>query len=654
MQLRTEKTVKYDNSAMLEGIRRYQYSWQVQVTFAFLALTMAFWGFGVGGMFNKVHPIATINGNRILADQVNQSADQIRNALQQRYGANAAAVLQNVNLRQEALERLIDAQLITDEARHLGITVSDEALQNKIATTPAFQRDGQFDFDTYQEVLRENNLLPSEFENRERNQMIEDLLRDMITSGVQVSDDEARHAYNLRNEQIGLRYIEVPSIYFIAKISPTENQIADYYKKNADQFREPERVKIAFIHYASLTLAAKYEPTDKEIQDYYNRNSKTVFTHPEQVHARHILLMVAAGANDSEKAKAKDKAMEVLKQALAGADFAKLAAAYSEDPSTRLQGGDLGTFGRGQMIKPFEDAVFAMKPGQIRMVETHYGFHIVKLEEIMPAHTDTLAEARAKIIETLKTQAGAKVARDATREDLAAALNGTSLQDLAKKRGLDVVETPMFALNEPIKGAESDRELNQYAFKLEAGQIRVAPGNGSPYLVKLIARQPSRIPPLKEIEAQVRGALIESTAEADAADQAQKILATIKSAADFDKAAAANKLQISTVNPIPRADHTIPGIGQFPEVTDAAAAVSAVPAMIDRVMEHGGNSYLFEAVSRSEPGEDDWKSAQKSFMQEYAEQRRTQAWTQFLDQLKNTAKIQIDTDQLGSSSESSM
>lgn len=631
---------------MLEGIRRYQYSWQVQVPFAVLALVMAFWGFGGGGLFNKIRPVATVDGQQILADQVDRAATQLRQAMQQQYGPSASAVLQNVNLRNEALERLIDGQLIGDEARHLGITVSDEALQNKIATTPAFQRDGQFDFATYQELLRDNNLMPSEFEADERKQMIADLLRDMITSGVQISDDEARHAYNLRNEMIGLRYIEIPSSNFTAKVSPTESQIADYYKRNAEEFRVPERVKITFVHYAPLALAAGYTPTDKEIQDYYNRSSKTAFTHPEQVHARHILIMVPAGANDREKAAAKARALEVQKQVNAGGDFAKLAAKYSEDPSNRLQGGDLGTFGRGQMIKPFEDAVFAMKPGQVTMVETHYGFHIVKLDEIKPAYTDTLAEARAKIIDTLRTQNGAKLARDAIREDLAAALNGTSLPDLAKKRGLDAVETPMFAQNEPVKGAESDRELNQSAFKLELGQVRVVPDNGAPYLVKLMAREPSRIPPLKEVEAQVRDALIRSTAEADASNQAEKLLATIKTAADFDKAAASNKLAISSVNPFPRVEHAVPGIGEFPEVTDAAAAVPSIPGVIDRVMENHGNAYLFEVVSRGEPSDEDWKSAKTAFMQEYVEQRRAQAWTQFVDQLKNTAKIQIDTDQL--------
>jgi peptidyl-prolyl cis-trans isomerase D len=289
-----------------------------------------------------------------------------------------------------------------------------------------------------------------------------------------------------------------------------------------------------------------------------------------------------------------------------------------------------------------------MKPGQITMVETRFGFHVVKLEEIKPAHTDTLAEAQPKIIDALRTQAGAKLARDATREDLAAALDGGSLQELAKKRGLDAVETPMFAENEPIKGAENDRELTQAAFKLEPGQTRIVPEKGAPYLIKLIAREPSRVPPLKEIETQVRDALVRSTAEADAGKQADKMLATIKSAADFDKAAAANKLAIKSVDPFPRVDHTVPGIGEFPEVTDAAATVPAVPGVIDRVMENGGNAYLFEVVSRTEPSDDDWKSAEKSFMQEYVEQRRAQAWTRYLDGLKNTARIKIDTDQLAS------
>ncbi len=636
---------------MLEGIRRYQYSWQVQVPFAILAIIMAFWGFGGGGLFGSIHPIATVNGQKILGDQVDREANQLRATVQQIYGANAQAVLKNINLRQEAVERLIEEQLIGDEARHLGISISDVALQDKIAKETAFQRDGQFDFDTYQDVLRANDLLPAEYENAERDRMIADTLRSMIDSGVQVSDDEARHAYNLANEKIGLRYIELAYNDFAGKISPTETQIADYYKKNAEQFREPERIKLTYVHYDPLVLAAKYTPPDKEVEDYYKRNADTRFKHPEEVHARHILISVPAGASDKEKAAAKAKAEDVLKQAQAkGADFVKLAAKYSDDTSNKLEGGDLGTFGRGQMVKPFEDAVFAMKPGQISMVETRFGYHIVKLEQSNPAHTDTLAEAKPKIVEELRTQAGAKLGRSAAQEDLTAALSGGKLEDLAKKRGIDAVETPLFAMGEPAGGLEQDRELMQAAFKLDAGQVALVPEKGAPYVIKLLTRQPSRIPPLKEIEAQVRDAVIRTTAQAQASQQAQKMLASIKSPADFDKAAASNKLAIKNVDPLVRADHTVEGIGEFPEVTDAAAAVPAIPGVIDRVMEHGGNSYLFEVSSRAEPTDADWKIAQKAFLQEYVEQRRAQAWTRFLDSLKDQAKIQIDSDQLAAGS----
>ena len=634
---------------MLEGIRRYQYSRLVQAVAAFLGISLTFWGFGGGALLGRINPVATVNGQRILGDQVEREATQLRQTITQIYGANAPGVLKSINLRQEAMERLIEGQLVTDEARHLGIHISDEVLQQKITSTPAFQQGGQFDFQTYQDVLRSNNLMPSEYENSERERITADTLRNMIADGVQVSDDEARHAYNLRNERLGLRYLEVPYADFIAKVSPTAEQVASFYQKNSEQFREPERVKIVYVHYDPLVLAASYNPTDKEIADYYGRNLKGAFTHPEQVHARHILIEVPSGATDAEKAAAKARALDVLKQAQAGGDFAKLAAKYSQDPSNRLEGGDLGTFGRNQMIKPFEDAVFAMKPGQITLVETHFGFHVVKLEESKPAHTDTLAEARPKAIEALRTQAGAKLGRAATQEDLTAALGGASLQDLAKKRGIEAVETPMFAANEPIKGAERDRGLSEAAFKLEPGRVAIVPEKGAPYLIKLVEKQPSRVPPLKEIEANVRDALIRSTAEAEAGKLASKILASVKTPADLDAAAAANKLGLKNVEPFSRVDSNVPGIGEFPEVTDAAASVPSIPGVIDRVMEHGGNAYIFEVTSRAEPTEEQWHSAKADFIKEFLEQRRTQAWTRFLDELKGTAKISIDRDQLGSS-----
>ncbi len=638
---------------MLEVFRRHAYSWGTRIVLGLITVIFMFWGIGTG-LFSQVHPVATVNGQRVLAAEVDKEADNLRQQLQQMYGPNASMLLKNVNLRQEALDRIIEKRLLTAEARHIGIVVSDDTLQNEIGQQAAFQTDGRFDFDRYQEVLRSNNMFPADYEAAMRASMIQDGLRRMVDQGVQVSADEARRAYDLRNQKIALAYVEIPYQPFMSKVSPTPQQIEDYYKKNQENFREPERIKIAYVHYDPQVLAAKVNPSDKEIEDYYKRNLSSQFAHPEQVHARHILIEVPAGASAEEKAKAKAKAEDILKKAgQKGADFAKLATEYSQDSGSKLQGGDLGTFGRGQMIKPFEDAVFSMKPGEIRLIETRFGFHVIKLEALIPAHTDTLEQARPKIIEALRAQAGNRLAREALDQDISAALGGESLQDIAKKHGIEAIETPEFSQQDAMKVVQ-DRRLLEAAFKLEPGQVRAIPGGGAPYLVKLVSRTPSQIPPLKQIEAKVREAYVRSVAESDAHAEAEKQLSQFKNPEEFDKTAQQNKLAVHRTDPFPRSSGSIPGLGAFPEVADEAAGSPTVPGVIGRVMDKDGNSYIFEVISRAAPSDEDWKSAEASFTQEYLLQRRAEVWTRFIDELKEHARITVDTSQFGGSAQTSL
>lgn len=637
---------------MLEQLRRQGRSTWSKVLLYTLAAVFCFWGIGYG-FFARVHPVATVNGQRILATELDKEANRLRQTLQQIYGANAAAVMRGINLRQEALDQLIESQVVSNESRRLGISISDAALQNAIASDPSFQVDGQFDFQRYSDILASNELTPNDYEASKRISLMQSALRQMVEQGVQVSDAEARSAYDLRNQKISLAYIEVPNADFAAKIAPTPQQLEDYYKSHTEEFREPERVKVSYLHYDPMLLAAKVNPSDSDVADYYKRNLKSRFTHPDQVHASHILIAVPDGATQAEKDKAKAKAEEVLKQAeKKGADFAKLAHQYSDDPSTRLQGGDLGTFGRNQMIKPFEDAVFSMKPGELRIVETKFGFHVVKLDAFIPAHTDTLAEAKPKIIDALRGDAGERIAREALDQDVSAALSGQSLQDLAKKRGIEVVETPAFS-KEDAMNVVHDPKLVEAAFKLDPGQVSAVPSGAAPYLVKLLSREPSHIPPFKDVEAKAREHYVRANAESQARARARQLLEQIKSPAEFDKVAVSNKLAVHRTDSFPRSSNSIPGIGTFPEVTDAAAMVAQIPGVIDRVMENRGDSYIFEVTARSMPSDDEWKSGQKTFTEEFLQQRRGEAWTRFLEALKSRADIKIDRDQLGQAPESS-
>ena len=175
------------------------------------------------------------------------------------------------------------------------------------------------------------------------------------------------------------------------------------------------------------------------------------------------------------------------------------------------------------------------------------------------------------------------------------------------------------------------------------------PEQDAPYLIKVIDKTPSHVPPLKDIATNVRQAYIRAYAEIAAHNQAQKLMAQIKTPGDLQKVAAANKLAVHDVDPFERASHAISGIGQFPEVTDAAGTVATVPGLIPSVMEQDGNAFIFEVTSRSDPDDEQWASAKQSFTDDYLARRRAQVWTQFIDQLRTQSDIVIHADQLSAS-----
>jgi peptidyl-prolyl cis-trans isomerase D len=647
---------------MLQVFRRHAYSWTTRVLLFLLAAVFAIFFGGLGSYFVRVHPVAKVDCRtvlgvftlpgcqEILADDVDLAVTNLRRNITNAYGQNAAAILAGRNLRQDAVEDLIERALIEREGAKLGLTISDADLARAIESEPAFQINGRFDQARYVAALRGDDAEPAVFEHDIRIDLMAKTLQQMVTSTVQVSKEESRREFDHLGEKLSLAYIEIPYSNFVAGIQPTDQEIAKFYGDNKEEFREPERVKIDFIRYDPLALAGNSTPSDDQINKYYESNLKAMFTHPEQLHAQHILIAVAPNAPAEKKAAAKTKAEDILKQLEAGADFAKLAQKYSEDPGSRNKGGDLGNVTRGQLVKPFEDAAFKLKPGQMTIAQTQFGYHVIKVDSVTPARVDSLAQVRSKIISDLKRKQGAEVAREDVNQDLSAALVGHSFDDLAKKRGLVAVETPFFAANDSIRGAEDYPQLNQDAFKLEKDEIHVITSGPVPYLVKMLGRKPAHIPPLEEIKDRVRQTMIRMSAESKAHETASSLLELLKGSANFDAVAAQDQLQVHTTGEFPRVTRSIPGIGAFPEVTELAASLVQVPGIINQVLENGGNSYIFEVVSRTPPSEEEWKIAGPSFTQQMLQQKREIAWDNFLDELKNETPIYIDTQQLGGNS----
>ncbi len=645
---------------MLEAIRSHAYTLGTRVLLIMLIGVFVFF-FGVTSYFARTRPIATVgcgsiplvssSGCRqIMPEDIDRETRSLRNMIANVYGQNAENVLQAMNLRQTAVEQLIEQAVILNEARRLGLSIGDDALAQTISSQSAFQTDGHFDVARYRAILRENDLLPATYENQTRDEMLSEELRTMVSNSVQVSAAEARQSFNLFAGRTNLSYIEVPYANFTAGINPTDQEVAKFYNQNKEAFREPERIKLVFIRYNPDALAGSYSPSDDEIQQFYEQNVKTLFNHPQQVRARHILIALPADATEVNKATARAKADDILKQLKAGAPFAAMAKKYSDDPGTKDKGGELGYFGKGELVKPFEDAAFSLKPGDYTIVESQYGFHIIQVEAVKAPHVDTPEEARPKIIANLKRKSGEDVAKQDVEQDLTAAITGHNLDDLAKARGLSAVETPMVARNQPISDAPDFPQLGEKAFTLKDGEVRAFSDAPEPYLVKLIARQPAHIPPLDQIKDLVRRTIIRVTAEGRARQTAEAMLKQVKAPADFASVAASNHLTVASTGDFPNYSREVPGVGAIRGLVNAALAEPRLPGVIDKVMANDGNCYLFEVVSRTPPSAADWKSQGPEFTRQMIEHRRARAWFNFVNALKTRADIVIHPELLGATS----
>ncbi len=323
---------------MFEAIRKFQYSWTIRALLLLLGGLMTVFFGSVGAYLARVKPIATIDCHsflfvqlpgcqQILSDDIDREANNIRNAIANRYGKDAPAVLHGMNVRASAVERLIMTRLVDTEAHRLGLTINDDQLEKTIDTQEAFQTDGQFDVRRYRAILAENNLEPSVYESETREAMLSDAMQTMVTSTVAVSNEEARRAYDDFAGKIALAYIKVPYSGFEAGVTPSDQEIAKFYNDHKQLFREPEQLKITFVRYDPTVLTGSYAPSEPEIQDYYEQNLKTEFTHPAQARARHILIGLTPAANAAEKAAAKAKAEAILAKVKAGGDFVALAKA---------------------------------------------------------------------------------------------------------------------------------------------------------------------------------------------------------------------------------------------------------------------------------------------------------------------------------------
>ena len=377
----------------------------VQVIMVVAVLPFLFWGVESYRSDGDGY-VAIVDGEEIPRREFEQALRDHHERMRGMMGDNFdSSMLDSFEVRNSVLESLIQQRLLRLEAVNNGFTVLDSQLVNTIQDIPAFQKDNSFSNEQYQALLSAQGINPLIFESRVRQELLLQQLLDGYSENGFVPSAVAKRVMYLSEVQREVSQIQVDPDEFLSQVTPSEEEINAYYEQHRNDFFLPERARVEYVVLSLEALAANEPVSEEAIISYFDEH-QAEFSQPEERQASHILISVAADASDDEKQAARDKAEDVLEKVLNDPEqFVDLAKEFSDDPGSAIQGGDLGFFGRGVMVKAFEDEIFQMRPDEIRgVVETDFGFHIIKLVDIKDARTPDLEAVQEQIENTLKLQ----------------------------------------------------------------------------------------------------------------------------------------------------------------------------------------------------------------------------------------------------------
>lgn len=622
---------------MLDAMRKQATdSVVLKVAFVAIVIVFMFWGIGTVGMDQK-QVAAVVNDRPISSAEF----DRAYTTLREHSKEMQLDQMPDEMLRTQVLDQLITAELLGQEARRLGLGVDEDEVRESIASIPAFQVGGRFSKDAYVRVLAQNRLKPQDFETMQQEQLLRNKLQEVIQAGVQVSDDEVRQRFDYENERVNLRYIQVPSARFSTEVVVSDEDGKVYYDAHQEQFREPERLRIEYLKFDPAKFAGEVQPTDEEIQTYYEAHENE-FKRPEEVRARHILLKADPSLTNEKREEIRARANEILAKARAeGADFAALAKEYSEDV-TKDSGGDLGFFGRGVMTENFEQAAFSLEPGAISdLVESPFGFHIVRVEEKRPAGVQSLEDARQDIIEKVRTKRSREVALAKVEEAHEQVLSGKSLADIAAAAGMTVETPPPFSRQEPVAGIGSNAEFSKAVWLTPAGESGDIVTIESGYVLYRVGEKiESHIPGFDEVRQAAVGVVREERAMAEAKKHGEGLRERLKQGGDIEAIATEQGLKVEEVS-IGRLGSSVPGVGNLPQFRNEAFKLTDAAPVVPSVFDVPNGVIVARLKDHESAPAPDFDQRKKFLEMRLRHERESATFQRFVEELRKQAKIEI-------------
>lgn len=612
----------------------------------FLLIVPSFVLFGLQGydqMQDRGATVAKVDGHEITQGEWDEAHKQQVDRLREQMPNLDAKLLDSPEARYGTLERLVRERVLAAAVANQHLLVGDQRvareLQNNELIAALRGPDGKLDMERYRQLLSARGMTPEMFENQVRNDLA---LRQVLGAVGQSAFTPAAQAgvslgsYFERREAQVARFNAAD---YKAKVEPTDADLQAFYKDNAKLFQAPEQ---ASIEYVVLDLAAAQQGvtvSEADLKAYYEQNLSRL-GRPEERRASHILVAVPKGASPEDKAKAKAKADELLAQVRKAPDsFADVAKKNSQDPGSAAQGGDLDFFARGAMTKPFEDAAFALKnKGDISdLVETEFGYHIIRLTDVRADKPKTFEEVRPQLEAQMKReQAQKKYAEAAETFSNTVYEQSDSLKPVAEKLKLEIRTAPAVVRNPPpgTAGPLANPKFLAALFAPDAVERKrnteaVEFGPNQMVSGRIVQYQAARTRPFEEVQAQVR----EQVVAAKAAELARKDGEAKLAAWQATPASA----QLPAAVPLSRQD-----AGKQPrQVIDAAlrADPAKLPALVG--VDLGAEGYAIVQVNKVLPREAPAPQQAQAEAAQYTRLWGTVEALAYYEMLKERYKAQI-------------
>jgi peptidyl-prolyl cis-trans isomerase D len=600
--------------------------------------------------------VASVAGEPVTTVAVQREARQMLRQQFPQGGEQATMLLPY--FAERAAQNLISRQAVLAEAQRIGLRVSDDEVRDELQHgrySGTFFPGGNFiGQQQYENILQGAELTVPAFEQTIKDDILLDKFRNVITGSALVTDSEIQQEFEKQNVKVKFDYAVLRKDDLMKQIQPNDAELKAFYERNKATYNNsiPEKRKLRYVVLETAKIQSGITVSREEVQGYYDQH-KDDYRVPEQVSVSHILIKTPLPGPDGKVdpkgvEEARKKADDVLKQVKAGGNFSELAKKYSEDPGSGKNGGSLGFIGRGRTVPEFEKAAFSLGKGQTSdLVQSSYGFHIIRLDDKQAAHVKTLDEVKDQIEESIKQQKAAQAVTSQVDGLLAQARNG-GVEKAAAARGLQAVSTDFVSRTDTLPGIGSSPEFMSAVFgkadKSPPDQVQIPQGYA---VFEVEAIQPAATPTFEQIRGRVESEFRNERVASLLAQKTQELSDRAKAGHDLKKAAQEAGAVIKTSELI-APDGQVPDIGSM--AGSAAVAFTMKPGEISGPITNGTTGVVLLIVDRQEPTPQDFAAKKDQVRDSLLLSKQQEIFGLFLNnlraQLEKSGKIKINQDEM--------